>query len=391
MISDTFKRNLCATVFRFVSALIFAATCNHILANEPESETGPAAVSGNEVKINGTSTRPDAHKLYLKALSLRPEFNVTIDDGFYRHLDGAIEIDPYFAEAHALKAYGLGRSIAYGVQTNGLTFETMERIALQHIDNALASSHELGDVYMAQGFIHWSHQRGFPARQAFTRAIELNPDNTEILRNYAIFLSIIGHNDEAVRLSQRAVRQQPSVAANHRVLSYVFMYSGKFPAALDSINRAISINDTDYEAQLLLGVLNIITGNREQAVIALRKAEEIINGSRPYYEHMAIHIYACSILSQEDKARGLFDRFNSRIEAGEYFSASAQALAYLGLGYNNIAFDVLYRSPNEGIFSLQLIKNNLLNDRVLETSRFAEMRSRIGIIDARRNLDIPPF
>ena len=74
----------------------------------------------------------EAYALYLKARALVSNINPLSPPEFYQYLDHAIELDPDFALAHAVKASSYAISINNRVQVNGLTFEEMGKVALEH-------------------------------------------------------------------------------------------------------------------------------------------------------------------------------------------------------------------------------------------------------------------
>lgn len=343
--------------------------------------------------INRPRTRsPEAYRLYLKARALAPDGSSRIPVEYYQFLEQAIARDPYFAVAHAAMAFGLGDSLSYGVPVNGYSFPTMERIALSHLEAVMESGAEIDKAYMAQAFIHWTHQRGAPARQAFERALQLSPGDVEIMDDFSRFLSFTGNPDAAVMLARRAAALAPKDPASHYLLGYILAFAGEAAAAADSVRQSISLNSTASDPHLLLGEIEFILGDDRAAGPELEISERLSDPDTDPIEDMAIRIYAYSRLGLKQNAMRVFKHFNTRVATGEYVSISALALAYLGIGNANVAFDLLNRSPNEGMNALQHIKYNFLNDPVLETSRFQELRRRIARLSGGvANIQTPPF
>lgn len=344
-------------------------------------------------RIDKPGTRsPQAYTLYLKALALVPDTGPRIPVEYYQCLEQAIARDPSFAIAHAAMAFGLGDSLSYGIPVNGYSFPTMERIALSHIEMVMETDAEIDKAYMAQAFIHWTHLRGTPARQAFERALQLSPNDVEIMEDYSRFLSFIGEHDTAVKLARRAVTLAPKDPASHYLLGYNLAFAGKTAAAADSVRQSISLNSSAGNFHLLLGEIEFILGDNSAAKSELELSERLSNPDTDSIEDMAILIYAYSRLGLKQEARRVFKHFNTRVATGEYVSISALALAYLAIGNANITFDLLNRSPNEGMNALQHIKFNILNDPALETSRFQELRRRIARLSGGvANIQTPPF
>lgn len=343
--------------------------------------------------INKQSAQsPAAYALYLKALALVPDAGSRIPIEYYQYLEQAITLDPGFAMAHAAMAFGLGNALSYGVPIKGFSLQTMEQIALAHIAIVMETGTEIDMAYMAQAFIHWAHQRGTPARQAFERAMQLSPNNAGIMAGYARFLSFVGDHDAAVKLARRAVALAPGDPASHYLLAQTLVYAGKPAAAAESVRRSITLLSSSVSSHLLLGEIEYLLSNHEAAKSELGISEHLSDPGSVSMEDMSILIYAYSRMGLEQEALRVFDHFNARVATGEYVSTSALALAYLAIGDRNITFDLLNRSPNEGIDALQHIKSNILADPALETSRFQELRRRmVRLTGGNMNLSTPPF
>ena len=335
---------------------------------------------------------PEAYTLYLKAQALVPGTGSPLPLEYYQFLEQAIAIDPNFAYAHAAMAFGLGDSLSYSIPVNGYTFPTMERIALSHIEMVMETGSEIDMAYMAQAFIHWTHLRGTPAKQAFERAMQLSPDDVEIMDDYARFLSFTGDHGAAVELARRATMLAPRDPASHYLLGHTLAFAGSPAAAVESVRRAITLNSSASNSHLLLGEIEFLLGNNKSAQAELVLSEQLSNPGTDSIEDMAILIYTYSRLGLKQDTQRLFSYFNARVATGEYVSTSTLALAYLAIGNKNVTFDLLNRNPNEGIEALQHIKFNILKDPALETSRFQELRRRIARLSGGvTNIQTPPF
>jgi len=380
--SDSYQGNL-------INFPVFQSEIAQHITNASRIEL-PVEVISSMTKPGTRS--PEAYTLYLKARALAPDTSSRLPLEYYQDLEQAITIDPYFALAHAAMAYGLGSSLTYGIPVNGYSFQTMERIALSHIAIVMETDPSADMVYMAQAFIHWSHQRGTPALQAFERALQLSPNNVEIMDDYSRFLSFIGEHDAAVSLARHAATLSPRDPASHYLLGLNLVFAGNPAAAEKSVRRAIILAPSISDSHLLLGEIELRMGNNDVARAELERSEQLADLDALTLEEMAILIHAYSRLGLKDNVHRVFDHFNARVASGDYASTSALALAYLAIGNANVTFDLLNRDPNEGIEVLQRIKTNILNDPVLETSRFLELRRRIArLTGGVSNLNTPPF
>lgn len=364
---------------------------------EIASQTAGASHTGFPPELRSLINKPytrsaEAYELYLKGRALAPDGGPRVPVEYYQFLERAIAIDPDFAVAHAAMAYGLGDALTYGVPIEGFSLQAMEKIALAHIAKVMESDADIDMAYMAQAFIHWAHQRGSPAIQAFEQAMQLSPNNVEMMADFTRFLSFIGEHDAAVKMAQRAVVLAPGDPACHYLLAHTLVFAGRPAAAADSVRRSISLTSSSGKYHLLLGEIEFLLGDDDAAKSDLEISEQLSDLNSASMEDMSILIYAYSRLGLKKDSLRVFDRFNNRVSAGEFVSTSALALAYLAIGTNNVTFDLLNRSPNEGINPLQHIKSNILNDPVLETSRFQELRRRMAhLTGGVSNISTPPF
>ncbi len=119
----------------------------------------------------------------------------------------AIELDPKFAQAHAVKAWSYIRDSWYGwsdssVESAELALQSAEKgVALDPNDarNRLA----LGAVYL------YMKQQQDKARAQWEKALDLNPNYADVMTSLGELLSYIGRPDEGIEWIERALRLNP--------------------------------------------------------------------------------------------------------------------------------------------------------------------------------------
>ena len=335
--------------------------------------------SAEQARIDKVPTRSlEAYMAYMKARALVHNLNPRMPPQFYQYLDEAITLDPDFALAHAVKASAYGLSHIYNRQLKGLAFDEMESVALEHAKRALALDPNLGMAYMAQAFVHFSNLHGTAAKQAFERALQLGPNDVEILDEYALFLIFYGEDDEAARVAQRAVMLAPRVAHYLSHLGNAFMYAGNPAAAAAKFRLAIPIQSSAGR-HLSLGLMEILLENEAEALKELRIAEQMESSINP--NDIARLAYGYSRLGRSEDATRVFSVLQTRAAKGQLIRNSAWALSFLAIGEVEKAFDILSKNPNEGLRYLQVIKSNIMDEPILDTPRFVELRNRIGFLD----------
>ena len=79
------------------------------------------------------------------------------------------------------------------------------------------------------------------AERAFRRALELRPNQPDVLAGAAVLLYNIGQTEEAMRLGQRAAQLDPLNASTQIDLSIMFYLHGDLPQAETAARRALQL------------------------------------------------------------------------------------------------------------------------------------------------------
>ena len=121
-------------------------------------------------------------------------------------IEKAVTLDPSYARAYALLAWSHLSEVFMGwsedpVQSLGVAFETAQKaLALDATDNW--SHWVVGAVLLYQR----QHER---ARAAYDRALDLNPNDADVLAQFSGFLNYVGESEESIGTIERAMRLNP--------------------------------------------------------------------------------------------------------------------------------------------------------------------------------------
>ena len=147
----------------------------------------------------------------------------------------AIELDPNYAQPYGLMARILGNQARYGWvedpnDTRDLAVEMGQKaVALNPGD--YYSHWELGGAYMFQGDFDQSIGE-------YERALELNPNDADLLAEMVELLGRIGRADDAVVQIKRAMRINPHYPDWYLWnLGWAQYLAGQYEEALDALNR----------------------------------------------------------------------------------------------------------------------------------------------------------
>jgi TolB-like protein len=191
-------------------------------------------------------------------------------------LKKALALDPAFAEAQARAAYRLV-FMGYYDDPSWTDKGIAEAEAALRIDPELAYAHfTLGTAYAIKG-------QGARSRQAFLRALELNPSGGGLLSNFSIAEMLYGRLDEAVYLGRRGFFLSGKRGFYHLVMPMIMIRADAESRIL--LDEAVRRTPTDSRVQMMLGMLELYQGNTEQALARSKAIAE----QQPKNVEMSFH------------------------------------------------------------------------------------------------------
>jgi TolB-like protein len=226
----------------------------------------------------------DAHNLYLKAvyfLDHASADNYAKADDSLQH---AIELDPTYADAWALRSIVSGQIVS-GFAGNGSEdfikgFET----ARAYAKKALGLDPELPMAYIAQGVVATVVDRDFEAGVShFSRALELAPNDVTALNWLAITRECQGRLDEALALTEKLQQLDPLSIEAHRERGDTLIYSGRLDDAMAVYRDALRLQPDAARMHGRIARILIVRGEFEEA--AKEIAQEPVEWER---EQLAI-------------------------------------------------------------------------------------------------------
>jgi len=316
---------------------------------------------------------PAAYALYLKAR--------TYSDTRLADLNQAIELDPEFALAYALKAYfyaleseGTGLDPAEAAAALGVAREAAEQSLLLDSANGLAHG-ALGILHVAAGEVG-------EAQAAYESALELSPNDPDLIAVYARFNRYVGQYGDAIRLSRRSVELDPNNQFVNAQLAFSYWYAHNYDDASDAFQRTIDLGPTEGSSHLGKAFAEVSRGNYDEALRELQFAEEVYQGGISSLR-LGQFAFAYGQMGRPEEAR----RFLSMLEASaqeEPVTEAVWAMAYFAVANYEEAFRRLENavtSPQAGEqVALSELKANAYGDPVLDEPRWRELRDRIGVL-----------
>ena len=272
------------------------------------------------------SVVPEAYRLYLKGVQLRykdsPEDWQQAADSFRQ----ATALDPSFAPAYA----ELARVCTLlGGFTPLLTREKATAEGRQAIAKALQHDPNLSDAYGVKGIFHEVLEWDWTAaEQAFKRAIELNPGNSQARYEYGWLLTRVGRFEEALPQFKYAIQQDPRAALMYHSLAHVYLYRREYDQAIEHFQTALHLDPGYGFARSSLGQAYLLSSREDKALVELEAdGSQGADSWGPAYLAVA---YAAA--GRKEQSLELIAELEESWKRGQDDAAWSLALAHGGLG-----------------------------------------------------------
>lgn len=168
------------------------------------------------------------------------------------------------------------------------------------------------------------------AKQLYQEALEIYPDNAELLFEYGIFQERIGEQDRALATMQEVLRIEPDNAAALNYIGYTWADRDvNLQQALEYIERAVALRPEDGFIRDSLGWVYFKLGKIDQAIVELEKALELVTDDAIIYEHMG-DIYRRA--GEIGKARTAYEKALEHQEEAEKKAAVRRKIETLESG-----------------------------------------------------------
>ena len=278
---------------------------------------------------------PEVYELYLWGRNLSYKRTLESLSQAITYFEQAIAKDADFAPAHAslvVPYFMLGAS-------GTLPLEEARSKARQAAEQALALNESLSDAHVAMGVIlsmydwDWSG-----AERVLKRAISLNPNNTEAIHEYGIYLIRTGKPEEGLNEMKRLLALDPLSPVARRSVAWAYFRNRQYDEAIEYSLRLLDF-DPGY-AHMYLGAAYLLKGRYEDAIAALEREEVASTGTGFLALGYLGNAYALS--GKRDKALALIEQLEEQPNL-----ATLVAEIYTGLGQHDEALDWLDRASSD--------------------------------------------
>ena len=222
-----------------------------------QRETGP---------LSGGTTNPAAHEAYLRGVSTR---RMGHDEELFREalaqFDGAIQIDPRFADAYAQKSITLA-DLTNAFSSSSSDFERGFAEAASNARRAvsLAPDRAVAHAALAEALLGSLDLRGADAE--YGKAAATGSSDPVVMTGYGFFLSQTNRPNEGLRAAERGLVLDPLNPRAHASRSAAFFVSGRYEDSIRSTQHAGSLAKVVPSIGLInIGECYMLLGNAAKA------------------------------------------------------------------------------------------------------------------------------
>ncbi len=319
----------------------------------------------------------DAYQLHLKG---RFYWNKRTPDGFNKSLEyfqQAIDKDPNFALAYSsiAETYALlgAPEAGGGEMPPNEALPKAKAAALK----ALEIDASLAEPYVPLGHVAYYYDRDWArAEQNFRKAIELNPNYPVAHHWYAVFLSSLGRQSEALTEIKRAQDLDPLSLPINVWVGRVLAEAGQLDQAIEQFRKTAAMDPSFRMAHYRLGLAYLDKGMYDEAIKEFKEINNLSGGGLPSMGGLA---QAYALAGKKGEAQRYLDELLA-VSKKRWVSPALLASIYAALDNKDQAFFWL-EEANKG-HDLNIIRLKL--DR-----RYANLRSDPRFDDLVRRIGIP--
>jgi TolB-like protein/DNA-binding winged helix-turn-helix (wHTH) protein/Tfp pilus assembly protein PilF len=373
---------------RITAQLIQVRDQSHVWAAEYDRElqsvlgiqTEVASAIGDEVRLKLTPAQranranlrvvnPEAYEAYLKGRYFMEKWTEEGTRVGREYFQQALQKDPSYALAYA----GLADSYVWG--RAGLPPGEASERAKEAATKALQLDDTLGEPHAALAQIKFTHDWDWAGAQAeFTRAIELNPNDTNALHMYSHYLLSMGRIDESYAISTRALQHDPVSPTMQLHLGFHYLTARQYDLAIAQYQKILQTDPSYPDAHNQLAVAYRKKGMPDQSVAEYLQ-EQTLLGATPDQLAALKEAYTRSGM------RGFFLTVLEFTEPSEQSSISPYQIAsyYSILDKKDESFEWLKKAYETHDGGLVAIKTDSDFDSLHSDPRFAELLRRMNL------------
>ncbi len=289
------------------------------------------------------------------------------------YFEQAVTLDPNYAAAYT----EIGWIYWYQANGNEDPHELMPK-AKAAAERALAIDPNLAKAHVIMATVREFEFDWPGAEREYLRAIELSPSLAEAHNSYALYLSVMGRQQEAMAELDKQGSLDP-INRNMTLLWKAAILAGarRFDDALEVYKVAKSLEPEKEIQPIALGYAYAGKGQYEDAAVYYKKAADAFGGEDKYSQPL---VYLAATYAKIPEKRNEAFLIMKKIDAMPgYKSPALLAVGYSALGEKGKALDLLEQAYVERDLLLRYVGTGYEYDELRGDPRFVELTKRIGL------------
>jgi len=234
-----------------------------LLGEEPDSRTSGEVKAEVAAAAKGRGDVGEAHGLFLQGRLLVERIASEDINRGVEYLEQALKLDPRHALAWAALSRARGLQAAVGLATVDDGYARARDAA----GRALALEPGLAEAYLAMGMVQsWCDWDWKAADRSFRRALELAPNNPDVVRALAMLTYHLGRPTDAIPLGLQAIQLDPLDVSGYGYLARFYRGADLLPEAEATFRKAMEISPRVVNLPFLLAMVLLEAGRHGEAL-----------------------------------------------------------------------------------------------------------------------------
>ncbi len=316
-----------------------------------QDDVAAAVVDALRIKLMNEPPRLRETDAEVYSLYLQGKYLMAPPRGGKEDLEKAIStfeqvlaIDPEYAPAWV----GLSWAYEYQRRAGILPEEQGVALARDAAERALAIDDNLALAWSTLSYIRKKYDWDWEgAEAAMDKALQLEPNNTDVFLGLGSVASTLGQLDKSIELLERATMLNPLGLDGLLSLGFRYRVRGRYDEALELCQRVLVLYPENSFALTDIAEIYLRQGNPVRALAEMEKL--------PYSHRLnSLKAEALFIMGEEEKSRALTSEF---LDTSADFGPYTKAQIYAWRGENDDAFKSLefaFEQHNFGLANILL-------------------------------------
>jgi len=209
----------------------------------------------------GSTDNVRAYEAYLRGQYLvEISSGESSDRAALAQFDAAIDLDPNFAAAYAMRANML--AAVANAASDADEVDSLFAASITAAERSIELAPNLAEGHLALGYVRYYGQTDRAgAYQHYKRAEELAPGNADILMSVAVFYAYGNQQALATQIAARVLELDPLNARAFRNAGFIALFADDYAGAINHMEKALDLNPSLASAQYAIGNARFMLGD----------------------------------------------------------------------------------------------------------------------------------